>query len=108
MNVAIKNTKIIPVTKAPPTLETFEITSAPRLAKKVTKIIQRIAKIPTTWVALKGPKAQVCVISLPNNKAEKGINTFDEIFINQTIQLESQMKVPINASFSPIVLLSQA
>ena len=36
------------------------------------------------------------------------MNTFDEIFINQTIQLESQMKVPINASFSPIVLLSQA
>nr|WP_239831319.1 hypothetical protein [Ligilactobacillus salivarius] len=30
------------------------------------------------------------------------MNTFDEIFINQTIQLESQMKVPINASFSLI------
>lgn len=86
--------------KIPPILLMAFILSIPLAAQKVTIARKTTSKIPKSWVEVNGPKYQLCVVSCPNIAVdtETKKNWVDET--NQTTQADSQIKVPMNATFS--------
>ena len=92
----------IAIMKAPPKELILVIPFIPCELSRVTRRTNRIARIPISSVELKIQKCQRWVVSCPNSSAERVIHNREALETSQRIQLDSQMKVPMKASFSPI------
>lgn len=94
------------IMKAPPKELIFVIPLIPRELNQVTTITKIIAKIPINCVESKAPICQLCVVSRPKSNADNVIQSREALETIHRTQLASQINVPMNASFSPIELLT--
>ena len=92
-----------PIINVPQKLAIFSILSNPRVDTNVAKTSRAIPINPRVWLEVSPKRCHAWVVSFPKMAPEIETEMVEKFVTSQMTHAAYQIKVPINAGFSPIL-----